>query len=155
MNGARLIRAFQMRLASAPAAIFRLLCPTREYDWIDTWQCRMVYSASGHAELDCVFKTDSPSDGPEDTWVVSRYEPPLLIEFVRVNPLRAIRYTICLRETAAGETEADWRQVVTGLNDEGNAWVRGLDETTFIRRMGELERMLNHYLATGRMLRHG
>lgn len=155
MNGARLTRAFKMRLASAPAAVFPLLCPIREYDWIDTWKCRMVYSASGHAELDGIFKTDFPSDGPEDTWVVSRYEPPLLIEFVRVNPLRAIRYTISLRETATGETEADWRQVVTGLNDEGSAFVRALDEAVFSRRMGELEKMLNHYLATGRMLRHG
>lgn len=24
----------------------------------------MIYSDSGHAELDCVFKTDFPSDGP-------------------------------------------------------------------------------------------
>jgi hypothetical protein len=144
-----------MNLTSAPAQVFPLLCPTREYDWIDTWTCRMVYSASGHAELDCVFKTDFPSDGPEDIWVVSRYEPPLLIEFVRVNPLRAIRYTISLLETAAGETEAEWRQVVTGLNDEGKAFVDSLDEPAFSRRMEDLEKMLNHYLTTGRMLRHG
>jgi hypothetical protein len=144
-----------MFLSSTPAAVFPLLCPAREYDWIGTWNCRMVYSASGHAEQDCIFKTDFPSDGPEDTWVVSRYEPPLLIEFVRVNPLRAIRYTICLRETAAGETEADWRQVVTGLNEEGDGLVRSLDEPAFGRRMEELEKMLNHYLTTGQMRRHG
>jgi len=155
MNGARLTRSFKMHLASAPEAVFPLLCPTREYDWIDTWTCRMVYSASSHAELDCIFKTDFPSDGPEDTWVVSRYEPPLLIEFVRVNPLRAIRYTISLRETAAGETEADWRQVVTGLNEEGDAFVRSLDAAAFSRRMAELEKMLNHYLTTGQMRRLG
>lgn len=155
MNGARLVRSFQMHLASAPAAVFPLLCPTREYEWIDTWTCRMVYSASGRAELDCVFKTDFPADGPEDTWVVSRYEPPFLVEFVRVNPLRAIRYTISLRETAAGETEAEWRQVVTGLNDEGDALVRSLDESAFSRRMEGLEKMLNHYLTTGQMRRDG
>jgi len=140
-----------MHLTAAPARVFPLLCPTREYDWIDTWKCRMVYSQSGHAELDCIFKTDFPADGPEDTWVVSRYEPPLLIEFVRVNSLRAIRYTISLRETAAAATEADWHQVVTGLSDEGNAVVRGLDETAFIQRMEALEKLLNHYLATGQM----
>jgi len=155
MNGARIVISFQMHLSSSSAAVFQLLCPTREYDWIDTWKCRMVYSASGYAELDCIFKTDFPSDGPEDTWVVSRYEPPLLIEFVRVNPFRAIRYTICLRETAAGETEADWRQVVTGLNEAGDGLVRSLDETAFSRRMEELEKMLNHYLTTGRMLCRG
>jgi hypothetical protein len=143
-----------MHLAAAPAVVFPLLCPARESDWIDTWKCRMVYSASGYAEPDCIFKTDFPADGPEDTWVVSRYDPPLLIEFVRVNTLRAIRYTISLRETAAGRTEAEWRQVITGLTEEGSAFVRGSDKTAFIKRMGEVEKMLNHYLDTGRMLRH-
>jgi hypothetical protein len=142
-----------MHLAAAPVEVFPLLCPTREYDWIDTWKCRMVYSESGHAEPDCIFKTDFPSDGPEDTWVVSRYEPPLLLEFVRVNSLRAIRYTIRLLENAEKQTEADWRQIVTGLNEEGNSFVRDLDEEAFRKRMGQLEAMLNHYLSTGRMLR--
>ena len=64
MNGVRTRRSFRMQLASSPEKIFPLLCPTCEYDWIDTWKCRMIYSDSGHAELDCVFKTDFPSDGP-------------------------------------------------------------------------------------------
>lgn len=155
MSGARIIRSFKMHLTAAPAEVFRLLCPTREYDWIDTWKCRMVYSDSGYAESDCIFKTDFPADGPEDTWVVSRYEPPLMIEFVRVNTLRAIRYTISLRETAGGETEAAWRQVITGLNEEGNSFVQDLDEAAFQKRMGEIEIMLNHYQGTGQMRRHG
>jgi hypothetical protein len=142
-----------MQIAAAPAMVFPLLCPSREYDWIDTWKCRMVYSDSGHAEADCIFKTNFPADGPEDTWVVCRYEPPLLIEFVRVNALRAIRYTIRLRETEGGGTEADWRQIITGLNDEGDSWVRSLQETAFRARMTELEKMLEHYLKTGRMLK--
>lgn len=154
MIGLRASRAFRMKLAAAPERVFPLLCPIREYDWIDTWQCRLIYSDSGYAEPDCIFKTDFPADGPQDTWVVCRYEPPQLIEFVRVNPLRAIRYTIRLRETAVGETEADWSQVITGLDEDGNAFVRGLDEAAFTTRMGALQKMLNHYLSTGRMLRH-
>ncbi len=142
-----------MKLAATPETVFPLLCPIREYDWIDTWKCRLIYSDSGYAELDCVFKTDFPADGPEDAWVVCRHEPPRRIEFVRVNPLRAIRYTICLREALPGRTEADWSQVFTGLNEEGDALVRSLDAAAFSRRMDELEKMLNHYLATGQMLR--
>jgi hypothetical protein len=155
MKGVRAKRAYKMHLAAAPTGVFPLLCPTREYDWIDTWRCRMVYSESGHAEPDCIFKTDFPADGPEDTWVVSRYEPPLLIEFVRVNALRAIRYMISLRETEGGQTEAVWRQVITGLNEEGNSFVQGLDKAAFQKRMAEIELMLNHYLDTGQMRRHG
>jgi hypothetical protein len=83
--------------------------------------------------------------------VVSRYEPPRLIEFIRTNPLRVMRYTITLDRTATG-ARAVWTQVITGLSPEGNRLVEALDDAAFARRMADLERMLNHYLATGRML---
>ena len=153
MNALRRTRSATMRLRAAPEAVFPLLCPMREYDWIDGWRCTMVCSVSGRAELDCVFRTAFAADGPEDTWVVSRYEPPQRIEFVRVNPLRAMRYAIALRPLGPGETEAVWSQVVTGLGDEGEQFVRSLDDAAFAARMAVLERMLDHYLETGAMLK--
>lgn len=35
---------------ASPEAIFPLLCPVREYDWIPGWDCRLVYTESGLAE---------------------------------------------------------------------------------------------------------
>ena len=153
MNGCRRTRSVTMHLGSDPETVFPLLCPVRESDWIETWQCEMVHSESGRAELDCVFKTTFPSDGPEDTWVVARYESPRVIEFVRTNPLRVMRYTITLRLRDRGHTEAVWTQVVTGLNEEGDRLVAAMDDEAFTERMGMLEWMLNHYLTTGRMLK--
>jgi hypothetical protein len=153
MSGLRRTRSATMHLRAEPEAVFPLLCPVREYDWIDTWRCEMIHSDSGLAEPDCVFKTSFPSDGPEDTWVVARYESPQAIEFVRTNPLRVMRYTIALRLRDRGHTEAVWTQVVTGLNDEGDRLVASMNDEAFTERMGMLERMLNHYLATGRMLK--
>jgi len=144
-----------MALRGSPEQLFPLLCPTREYDWIETWQCEMVYSDSGFAELGCIFKTSFPTDGPEDTWVVSRYEKPVLIEFVRVNPLRVICYTITLRRADNGGTEADWVQVITGIGEAGNQFVRDMDDEGFNTRMAMVEKMLEHYLMTGAMLRIG
>jgi hypothetical protein len=115
----------------------------------------MIYSDSGYAEQDCIFQTEFPQDGPRDTWVVSRHERPTLIEFVRVNARRAIRYTITLCSTAEGTTQAEWRQVITGLDADGDAMVEGLSEGDFRARMAALEGMLNHFLATGRMLKAG
>jgi hypothetical protein len=66
-----------MRLDAPPDRIFPLLCPVREYDWIPTWSCDMIYSESGVAENDCVFATAFPEEGPRESWVVVRYEPPL------------------------------------------------------------------------------
>ena len=132
-----------------------MLCPVRESEWVEPWRCTMISSDSGYAEQDCIFQTEFPQDGPRDTWVVSRYEWPALIEFVRVNARRAIRYTITLRSTAEGTTEAEWRQVITGLDADGDALVEGLTDDAFHRRMGALEGMLNHFLATGQMLKAG
>jgi hypothetical protein len=156
VNHRRTTKRYTMRLRGSPAAIFPLLCPVRESEWIETWHCTMIYSDSGYAEQDCIFQTEFPQDGPRDTWVVSRYERPTLIEFVRVSVRRAIRYTITLRSPAEGTTtEAEWRQVITGLDADGDAWVEGLSDDDFRGRMEALERMLNHFLATGRMLKPG
>jgi hypothetical protein len=155
MNHRRAIKEHTMLLEGSPESIFPLLCPVRESEWIETWRCTIAYSDSGFAEQDCVFQTDFPQDGPRDTWVLSRYERPKLVEFVRVNGIRAIRYTITLRQKAEGKTEAEWKQVITGLNDAGNRFVKDLSDEEFSRRMENLQQMLNHYLTTGRMLRIG
>lgn len=155
MNRRRTTKQYTMRLRGTPAAIFPLLCPVRESEWVEPWRCRMIFSASGHAEQDCVFQTEFPQDGPRDTWVISRHERPTAVEFVRVNARRVMRYTITLRSTTEGTTEAEWRQVITGLDADGDAFVEGLSDDEFRGRMGALERMLNHFLATGRMLRVG
>ena len=44
-----------MTLSGSPEQVFPLLCPTREYDWIETWQCELIYSDSGFAEPGCIF----------------------------------------------------------------------------------------------------
>jgi hypothetical protein len=142
-----------MYLNGTPEDVFPLLCPVREYDWIQTWQCEMIYTDSGVAELDCVFKTNFPSYGPEETWVVSKYEFPSCIEFVRINSIRSIRYTIKLARQENGNTQATWEQVITGLNKEGDDFVAGYTDDKYNDTMNLLKNMINHYLKTGEMLK--
>lgn len=153
MNRARNTLEYTMDVTGKPDAVFPLLCPVREYEWIDIWDCRLVFSASGKAELGCVFQTWFPQDGPDDTWVVSRYEPSQDIEFVRINALRAIHYSIRLQGAAGGRSTWVWRQTLTGLNDEGDALVIAIKPEAFAEKMAILERKLNHYLDTGHMLK--
>ena len=148
----------EMRLDHPPARVFPLLCPTREYDWIEPWDCELLFSRSGYAELDCVFATAFPGDasdtgGPE-VWVCSRHEPDARIEFVRVGAHRAMRYEITLAPEGDG-TRLRWRQVVTALDAEGDREVAALDETAYAGKMRMLESMLAHYLDTGECLRTG
>ncbi len=143
--------SFVQQFQAPPAEVFPLLCPVREYEWIEPWQCEMLNSDSGIAEKDCVFRTQMPGEPSADVWVVSRYEPDTRIEFVRVNALRTICLSITLADNGDGTTRAVNEQLLVGLNDEGN---RSLDKMagsfSFEMRMGEA--MLNHYLTTGNML---
>jgi hypothetical protein len=152
MEHIRATKTYTMILSGMPECVFSLLCPVREYEWIESWRCEMIFSNSGRAELDCIFRTDFPDEGPAETWVVSKYQPYSLIEFVRMNSLRAIRYTIELRATESQTTEATWTQVITGLNQEGDRLVQSMTDEEYAMEKVALERMLNHYLLTGRML---
>ena len=45
----RVTRTCTQRLVAAPAAVFPLLCPVREADWIDGWNPPLAISSSGIA----------------------------------------------------------------------------------------------------------
>jgi hypothetical protein len=153
VSGYRSTKTCLMQLQGSPEQVFPLLCPIREYEWIDSWQCEMIYSKTGVAELDCVFKTTFPGDGPGDTWVVSRYEPPLLIEFVRINSLRTIRFNLSLKRNDDGTTSLIWTQIFTGLTPQGDDLIKSLSDEIYRERVATRERQINHFLSTSQMLR--
>jgi hypothetical protein len=139
-------------LDAPPDQVFPLLCPTREYDWIDGWSCEIIHSRCGGAEANCVFVTHR-GEAREETWIVSRYEPPRAIEFVKMA--RAgylVKYDITLAPADGGATHAVWSQTLTGLTEAGNRCVRRFDAAAFHVRFDRVERELNHYLSTGRKL---
>jgi hypothetical protein len=148
----RTVKTCTQHLLAPPDRVFPLLCPTREYDWIEPWKCRLVHSESGFAEQDCIFVTDFPNEG-EDVWTVSVYRPNQEIQFVRFNGRRVIRYHITLTDNGDGTTQAEWKQVLTGLNEEGNRLIESVTDEAYQQRILGLERRLNHYLATGEMLK--
>ncbi len=148
----RTIKTCTQHLLAPPEKVFPLLCPTREYEWLEPWKCRIVHSESGFAELDCVFVTDFPGEG-EDVWSVSVYHPSEEIQFVRFNGLRVIRYSITLAGNGDGTTTAEWKQVLTGLGEAGNRLVERVTDAAYREKIAVLERRLNHYLTTGTMLK--
>ncbi len=132
-----------------PEVIFPLLCPAREFDWIPVWECKIVYTESGLAEEGCVFQTGKAADGGIDTWVISRYQPPARLSFVRVNSLRTIRFDILLEPEGDGSTVLLWQQEITALDERGDRHVAAQSQEEFAATIGKLEHMLEHYLKTG------
>lgn len=139
--------AHTQRVGAAPEDVFPLLCPVRESEWIPEWECELVYTASGVAEEGCVFRTHREADGGTDTWVVSRHEPPRHVAFVRVNPLRAIRYDVRLTPEGPGTTRLLWEQEITALDEEGDHHVAALREEDFEAMIDTLQGLLERHLA--------
>jgi hypothetical protein len=133
-------------LSAPPEAVFPLLCPVREYEWLENWACEMVYSVSGVAEENCVFKTAGGS-----TWNVNRYEPPKRIDFTVISEEQVCRLIITLEPTPAGGTKVAWKRIFTGLNEAGNAKVNFWSPD----RDRKLMEQIDHFLKTGKMLRAG
>jgi hypothetical protein len=140
-------------LESPLEKVFPLLCPTREYEWIETWKCDLIFSNSGFAELDCIFNTDFSEENKE-TWVVDRYEKNKCIQFIRCSESRIIRYGITLSENKNGTTVAIWEQTITSLNLEGNKYIENFLDEAFEKRIKALEKMINYYLKTDEMLKN-
>jgi hypothetical protein len=148
----RMIQSYEVRIAAPAARVFPLLCPMREYDWIDGWSCDLVYSDSGVAEHNCIFQTDRAGQGRR-TWVVSRYEPNRAIDFVIFqDDLGVIRYDLYLSENGDGTSNLRITQTITGLNAAGNAAIDALPKDLVQQHWTFLEKALNHYLLTGVML---
>ena len=142
----------QWTIAASPEQIFPLLCPVREYDWIEDWRCELVHSVSGFAEEDCIFRTDL-QNGRSMTWVVTRYEPPRAIEFTCFAPESHVMRLFIQLEAAEGSTRLHWTRRFISLSNDCEVWLHENAKASHAEQMRKLQERLVHYLATGVMLR--
>ena len=134
--------------------VFPLLCPVREKDWLDGWNCTMIKSDSGRIEKDCVFTT--PHHGKQDTvWHVTQYDQlNYEIEFLRVTPGESVvRIQIKLKEIGKKQTEVNIDYQYTGLNENQNNFIEFELQDSFTESMQWWEKAINYYLVAGTMLK--
>jgi hypothetical protein len=147
----RVSRTYTQSLAAPPEAVFPLLCPVREAEWIADWDPLLVVSNSGVAEEDCVFITASePADA---IWYITDYEPKKgFIAFVRFTPgLTATRLSIQVDQAPQG-AHARITFTHTSLGAKGDAFVDAFTEEAYAAFMQLWEKRMNHYLRTGTCL---
>jgi len=147
----RATRTYTQHLVGEPAAVFPLLCPVREADWIEGWDPPLVITSSGLAEADCVFTTSAqPTDA---IWYITRHD--LLagfVEMLKITPqVTACRLTIQLRGVADG-CEADITYSHTSLGPQGDEFIASFTEAFYCRFMQDWESRVNHYLRHGTAL---
>ena len=152
MNVLPPIRAERTRTLNHPAppeAVFPLLCPVREVEWVDGWDPQVVYSRSGVVELDCVFTTRDQD--AEAVWMVTRHDPErFALEMVKVTPgSTAVKLIIALEAAGDGGTAARVTYLMTALSDRGRERVEAFTEESYDAFMKRWEEELNHYLESG------
>lgn len=144
----RATRTYVQQLVAKPSEVFPLLCPVREAEWIEGWDPPTVFSASGFAEVDCVFTT--AADPIDAIWYVTRHEPDAgRVEMVKITPtVTACRLTIQLRPRPNG-SEAEITYCHTSLGPKGDEFVASFTEDFYRKFMQDWETRLNHYLRQG------
>lgn len=151
-NAARRVFETEVTFAGLPEAVFPLLCPVREYDWIDDWSGTMIYSDSGVAELGCIFRTDSETG--DELWTVSRYDPCTAISFVRVIAgTWVVLMELTLSLTNEQATTIRVRHTYTTLGPAGRTRIEAIDADEHALGWHHLAEMGNHYLTKTTMLR--
>lgn len=135
--------------SAPPDAVFPLLCPVREAEWVPDWKYRLIYSKSGFAELGCVFATPN-EDGSETTWIVTEYEPTRRIAFAWFWPgMIATRLTIDLVPNGNNRTNARISYEYSALSEAGERELDTYDERWYAAKMEHWQSAINQYLETG------
>lgn len=139
-----------IRLDASPDAIFPLLCPVRETEWVPGWDPELVLSTTGHAETGAVFITPG-AHAPDDAtaiWIVTEHDPEAhVVAFVKVTPNHTVaRIRFALAPDDADSCVADVTYTFTGLSDVGDAFVRDYGAASHQAFADELATHLNRFL---------
>lgn len=142
---------------AAPAdRLFPLLCPVREYEWIEGWTCRLVHTASGLVEPGCVFVTERPGGEGTTTWVTTTHDPAARrVAFVRVTEgRRVVRMALHVEPLGAERCRLHIAYDVTGVDAVGREEARRAAGTgePYARVAAALAAAAERYLVTGHAL---
>ena len=145
----RVSRSFTQHLSSPPAAVFELLCPVREAEWVNDWRPKLVLSDSGHAEPGCIFITPGI---PEDAlWLMTEYDPDAFrLQITKMIP-GVVVGQISISLAAAGDDgcTAEINYAYTSISDHGDRALEEFTDDHFNAFMEIWEKELNHFLSTG------
>lgn len=150
LKSKRKVQRFSVTLETTPEELFPLLCPAREADWIPGWDCELIYTDSGYAEENCVFKTDESNPFGEGLWVFTGFEANRYVEFVRLQKDLVTSARITVTDNGDGTVTATWHMISTGLTERGNKEVDKLSDDA---HSGPVTKMLGHYLKTGKTIK--
>ncbi len=136
--------------------VFPFFGPIEKMKWAEGWEPAILYPTTGKIEEELVFTTRGHGHG-EDTfaWMVSKYRPEIhLVEYVVSTQNRYCVINIRCKSVSGSQSEATVSYTYTGLNDLGNEINRHAIEKMYERDLKDWEEVINHFLKTGKKLKH-
>ncbi len=139
---------YDIILQSNKESIFPLLCPTKEYDWFNGWECVLNYSKSGFAENDCVFYTKLGFPlFRKQIFYVTNYEPSKNITFlIFINKIAIIKFGASLDDLNEDTCKLTLFYKATGLSNFGNKFLKTKGRTEMENNSKNIEKDLNYWI---------
>ncbi len=138
----------QRKFQASPEEIFPLLCPTTELDWLPGWDCELLHSQSGYAELNCVFRTTF--FGLDEMFICARYEKNLAVDYLRVSEHISGKLDIKLLDHYDGTTTGVWLITLSALDETGSEMLENISDAQEL--FEEAIDALEYYLKNGEMI---
>jgi len=130
--GARKVFTHSGIVPAPPEAVFPLLCPVREYEWLDDWACDVQYTESGAAEKGCAFHTRLQVG---ESWICSRHEPDEAIQYVVWLQVGWLILDLRLDPLDDATTELHWTRTFTATDPRGAEFIGSMDAATMAAQM--------------------
>jgi hypothetical protein len=84
--GSRTRHVASVRVAARPANVFALLCPIREREFIEGWQCDLIFAESGGIEREMIVTT-AGTGSQARIWFVADHDPAArYLRYVVIEP---------------------------------------------------------------------
>lgn len=151
-NLKRKVQEYKKTFTFPSEKVFPQFCPSRELDWIEGWDCDLVYTSTGYVEDDCIFTTPGTNSLGPGLWILTRYEPNQKLELVRIlEESVVIHFRINMIDNNDGTATGLWKLTFTAMNESGNVIVDSIPD-----KSPELERAidgLEYFLKEGEMMK--
>jgi hypothetical protein len=152
----RLSKSATITLNGPIERVYPLFGAIEEKKWADGWDSVVLYPTSGQIEEGMVFTTEGHGHGETTfAWIVSKYQPENhLIEYIVSTANRYWVITIQCIASSDTQTKAIIKYTFTGMTALGNEINKHAIEKMYARNLKDWEEAINHYLKTGKTLKH-
>jgi hypothetical protein len=141
-----------IRLKGQVDKVFPLFGPVREAEWAAGWSPQLVYPTASEVAEGMVFKT--AGERGDVYWVIVRYDPEqLTVAYANVTPGYMVnRILIRCAANGDGTTAATVTYWHVALSEQGNDFIRHMDERAYAAKMEHWRQAIDYHLETGKRI---